>query len=173
MCSWETPFFAYVTSFYWINVALYLWSNKLTCKVFLGEKQFECIECKATFKFFFQHLWLLYVFLVRMTACTIILSDFPGIKNLNGLNDLNSLNNLRGLNDLNSLISSKKTLFQRKKNLFLMVCYFYYLKKSLKVKILRKKNILRCFANWTIDGAQHWFNKNWLGRQKMGFLRNT
>ena len=36
-----------------------------------------------------------------------ILSDFPGIKNLNGLNDLNSLNNLSGLNDLYSLISSK------------------------------------------------------------------
>ena len=37
-----------------------------------------------------------------------ILSDFPGIKNPNGLNDLNSLNNLSGRNDLNSLISSKK-----------------------------------------------------------------
>ena len=36
-----------------------------------------------------------------------ILSDFPGIKNLNGLNDLNSLNNLIGFNDLYSLISSK------------------------------------------------------------------
>ena len=37
-----------------------------------------------------------------------ILSDFPGIWNLSGLNDLYSLNNLRGLNDLFSLISSKK-----------------------------------------------------------------
>ena len=35
------------------------------------------------------------------------LSDFPGIRNLSGLNDLNSLNNLSGLNDLNSLLSSK------------------------------------------------------------------
>ena len=37
-----------------------------------------------------------------------ILSDFPGIRNLSGLNDLNSLDNLGGLNDLSSLISSKK-----------------------------------------------------------------
>ena len=36
-----------------------------------------------------------------------LLSDFPGIKNLNGLNDLNDLNNLSGLNDLDSLFSSK------------------------------------------------------------------
>ena len=26
MCSWETPFFAYLTSFYWIDVARHLWS---------------------------------------------------------------------------------------------------------------------------------------------------
>jgi hypothetical protein len=37
-----------------------------------------------------------------------ILSDFPGIRNLRGLNDLYSLNNLGGLNDLFTLISSKK-----------------------------------------------------------------
>ena len=30
-----------------------------------------------------------------------ILSGFPGIRNLSGLNDLYSLNNLGGLNDLN------------------------------------------------------------------------
>ena len=41
-----------------------------------------------------------------------ILSDFPSIKNLNGLNDLNSLNNLSGLNELNSLISSKNLYFK-------------------------------------------------------------
>ena len=29
------------------------------------------------------------------------------------------------------------------------------------------------FAKWTIDGVQHQFNKNWLDRQNMGFLRNT
>jgi hypothetical protein len=28
-------------------------------------------------------------------------------------------------------------------------------------------------AKWTIDGVQHQLNKNWLGRQKMEFLRNT
>ena len=36
-----------------------------------------------------------------------ILSDFPGIRSLNGLNDLSSLKSLSGLNDLYSLISSK------------------------------------------------------------------
>jgi hypothetical protein len=39
-----------------------------------------------------------------------ILSDFPGIKKLSGLNDLYSLNNLGGLNDLFSLISPKKIM---------------------------------------------------------------
>ena len=39
-----------------------------------------------------------------------ILSDFPGIRNLSGLNDLNSLNNLGGLIDLSSFNSSKKLL---------------------------------------------------------------
>ena len=29
------------------------------------------------------------------------------------------------------------------------------------------------FAKWTIDSMQHQFNKNWLDRQNMGFLRNT
>jgi hypothetical protein len=40
-----------------------------------------------------------------------MLSDFPGIQNLNGLNDRHGLNNLSGLNDLHSLILSKKALF--------------------------------------------------------------
>jgi hypothetical protein len=43
-----------------------------------------------------------------------MLSDFPGTKNLSGLNDLNRLNNLSDLNDLHSLISSKKLYFKAK-----------------------------------------------------------
>ena len=35
-------------------------------------------------------------------------SDFPGIRNLSGLNDLNSLHSLSGLIELSSLNSSKK-----------------------------------------------------------------
>ena len=77
MYSWETLHFAYLTSFFQINVARHLWSNLQKCKVFFGGKEFDCIECKAIFK------------------------------NLNGLNDLSGLNNLSGLNDLYSLISSK------------------------------------------------------------------
>ena len=29
------------------------------------------------------------------------------------------------------------------------------------------------FANWTIGGPQHQFDKNWLDRQNIGFLSNT
>ena len=47
-----------------------------------------------------------------------MLSDFPGIKNLSGLNDLNSFNNLSGLNDLYSLISSKNLYFKVKMYIF-------------------------------------------------------
>ena len=58
-----------------------------------------------------------------------ILSDFPGIKHLNGLNDLNSLNNLSGLNDLYSLILSKNLNFKVKMYI-LMGCYFLLLEKG-------------------------------------------
>ena len=84
-----------------------------------------------------------------------ILSDFPGIKNLNGRNDLS------GLNDLYSLISSK--IFTLKKNIyFWWVVIFYYLKKAPKSqnnsKFIKEQEI---WTNWTIDGAQHQKNKNW------------
>ena len=39
-----------------------------------------------------------------------MLSDFPGIWNLSGLNDLYSLKNLSGFNDFFSLVSSKNLL---------------------------------------------------------------
>ena len=63
----------------------------------------------------------------------------------------------------------QKNFILKKKNVyFLWFVTFYYLKKAPKSQNLEKKNILRCFANWTIDGVQHWFNKNWLGRRKNG-----
>ena len=71
MCSWETHIFAYHTSFYWNNVLRHLWSNLQTCKLFWGEKEYECIKCKGTFKHFLKHFWLLYALLVKMTACTL------------------------------------------------------------------------------------------------------
>jgi hypothetical protein len=91
-------------------------------QTFLEGKQFECIKCKASFKFFFLNIWLLYAFLVLY-----ILSDFPGIKNLNGLNDLNSL------------ISSKKLYFKENMYIFDGLLLFITWKWPLKVKILRKK----------------------------------
>ena len=61
-----------------------------------------------------------------------ILSDFPAIKNLNGLNDLNSLSNLSGFNDLYSLISLKNLYFKAKIYVYDGLLLFG-LKKALKV----------------------------------------
>ena len=102
-----------------------------------------------------------------------ILSDFSGIKNLNGLNDLNSLNNLSGLNDLYSLISWKT--FNLKKNMyFWWFVIFYFLKKAPKSqnnsKFIKEQDIL---TNWTIDGDQHQKIKNWWIWHKNAFLMNT
>ena len=51
---------------------------------------------------------------------------------------------------------------------------FYYLKKAPKLqnksKFIKEQDVL---TNWTIEGAQHQKNKNWLDRQYIGFLRNT
>ena len=58
---------------------------------------------------FFMHFWWEW----QLAFC--ILSHFPDIKNLNGLNDLNSLS---GLNDLNNLISSKNLYFKVKMYIF-------------------------------------------------------
>jgi hypothetical protein len=60
---------------------------------------------------------------VKKQLALYILSDFPGIKNLN------SLNNLSSFNDLYSLISSKNLQF-KEKYIFLMVCYFLLLEKG-------------------------------------------
>ena len=77
MCSWETHILVYLTSFYWNNVARHLWPNLQTCKKNLWRKEFECTKCEATFKKRFQHFWLLYASLVRMTACTLHVKWFP------------------------------------------------------------------------------------------------
>jgi hypothetical protein len=50
------------------------WYVKVQKKIW--KKEFECTKCKATFKFLFQHFWLFYAFLVRMTACTLHLNWF-------------------------------------------------------------------------------------------------
>ena len=55
-----------------------------------------------------------------------------------------------------------------------MFVTFYYMKKALKSRNYSKIiNEHELFTNWTIDGAQHQKNKNWLDRQNIGFLRNT
>ena len=129
MCCSVVLNFAYLTSFYFFYVARHLWSNLQTCKLFLGEKDFECTKCKANFKFFFNIFGFFMPFWWEWQLALYILSNFPGFKNLNGLNDLTSLNNISGLNDLNSLISSKN-LYCEEKWIFLMVCYFLLLEKG-------------------------------------------
>ena len=100
---------------------------------FWGEKEFECIKCKATFKFFFQcSMGILMLFCFQ------------------------------------ALIKGKYTSF----------CWgFFYIllletppKTQNTSKFTKEQDL---FAKWTIDGIQHQFNKNWLGRQNLGFLRNT
>ena len=76
-------------------------------KSFFGKNSLNVSNVKLFSKIYFQHFWLFYAFWWEWQLAYYILSDFPGIKNLNGLNDLNSLNNLSGLNDLYSLILSK------------------------------------------------------------------
>ena len=140
---------------------------------FWWKKSLNVSNVKLLSIFFFNIFGFFMIFWWEWQLALYILSYFPGIKNLNGLNDLNSLNNLSDLNDLNSLISSKNLYFKVKKYFFngLLNCITW--KRFLKVKILRKRKNLWCFPNWTIDGTQDWFNKNWLDRQKCGFLRNT
>ena len=99
---------------------------RLICK---NSKSFFCKNSlnvqnvKPFSNFFFNIFGFFMPFWWEWQLALYILSDFPGIKNLNGLNDLNSLNNLRGLNDLYSLISSKN-LQLKEKCIFLMVgCY--------------------------------------------------
>ena len=67
-----------------------------------GEQFLFSISAKnlTVFGFFMPFWWEWQLALYK-------LSDFPGIKNINGLNDLNSLNNLSGLNDFYSLMSLK------------------------------------------------------------------
>ena len=41
MCCWEMLNFAYLTIFYFFDVARHLWSNLQTCKLFWGGKRFS------------------------------------------------------------------------------------------------------------------------------------
>ena len=66
--SWDSPIFAYLTSFYRINDARHLWSNLQKCEFSFWEKEYDCNKCKTTFKNFFhdygcflmpfRHFWM-------------------------------------------------------------------------------------------------------------------
>ena len=57
------------------------------------------------------------------------------------------------------------------------ICWFFYFlmqetaPKTQNISKFTKEQEM--FEKWTRDGMQHQFNKNWLNRPKMGFLRNT
>ena len=98
-------------------------------KSFFGKNSLNVSNVKLFSIFFFNVFGFFMPFWWEWQLALYILSDFPGIKNLNGLNDLNSLNNLSGLNDLYSCISSKN--FNLEKNIYiLMVCYYLLLEKD-------------------------------------------
>ena len=67
-----------------------------------------------------------------------------------------------------------QALIKGKIYIYLLVFYILLLETIPKTqntsKFTKEQDL---FAKWTIDGVQHQFNKNWLGRQKLGFLRNT
>ena len=103
--------------------ALYRMICKNT-KSFFGKNSLNVSNVKLFSKIYFQYFWLFYAFLVIRHLALYILSDFLGIKNLNGLNELNSLNNLSGLNNLYSLISSKNLYFKVKMYIFFGLSLF-------------------------------------------------
>ena len=76
MSSWETPFFANLTSSF-LNQCYVPSMVKIENKpTFLVEKEFECIKCKATFNFFSTFLCFLMHFWFKVKIKT----DELGIK---------------------------------------------------------------------------------------------
>ena len=134
--SWDSPIFAYLTSFYIINDARHLWSNLQKCEFSFWEKEYDCNKCKTTFKFFFSRFWVFFD----------AFSSF-----------------------LNELMLRAICYSICKKNW--MYILLETAPKTLNISKFTKEQEI--FAKWTRDGVQHQFNKNWLDRQKMGFLRNT
>ena len=107
-----------------------------------GKNSLNVSNVKLFFFFFFNVFGFFMPFWWEWQLALYILSDFPGIKILNGLYGHNSLNNL------NSLISSKKTLFKRKKNVyFWWFVTFYYLKKAPKSQNIERKKYSEMFCN--------------------------
>jgi hypothetical protein len=99
--------------FYFFDVAIG-WYVKVE-KKFFGKKTLNVPNVKLLSNFFFNIFGFFMPFWWEWQLALYMLSDFPGIKNLSGLNDLNSLS---GLNDLYSLISSKNLYFKVKMYFF-------------------------------------------------------
>jgi hypothetical protein len=133
--------------------ALYRMICKSSKKNF-GKKILNVPNVKLLSKFFFNNFGFFKPFWWEWQLALYILSDFPGIKNLSGLNDLNSFNNLSGLNDLYSLISSKH-LYSKVKSYWTIYCA-----------------LLVWFTYHHVKGAQHKKNKNWWISHKWAYLMN-
>ena len=58
--SWDSPIFAYLTSFYRINDARHLWSNLQKCEFSFWEKEYDCNKCQTTLNFFFSRFWVFF-----------------------------------------------------------------------------------------------------------------
>ena len=151
--------------------ALYRMICKSSKKNF-GKKSLNVPNVKLLSIFFFNIFGFFMPFWWEWQLALYILSDFPGIKNLSGLNDLNSLNNLSGLNDLFSLNSSKNLLSW---------CYHQQWHQndlfwSLNVEWIFKNPLycwfLALFLLEAVEGVQHQNNKNWWIRHKCPYLMN-
>ena len=129
MCCSVMLNFAYLTSFYFFMLRVIYGPICKHANFFFGKKILNVPNVKLISTFFLNIFGFFMPFWWEWQLALYILSNFPGFKNLNGLNDLTSLNNISGLNDLNSLISSKNLYFEEKW-IFLMVCYFLLLEKG-------------------------------------------
>ena len=143
-------------------------------QTFLGEKEYECIKCKGTFKIFFQHFWLFYAFLVRMTACTLHIKWFPWHQEPKWPQWPQQPQQPQWPQWPLQPHFMKKPFYLKKNMYFWWFVIFYFLKKAPKSqnnsKFIKEQYIL---TNWTIDGAQHQKNKNWWIWHKSAFLTNT
>ena len=82
MCSWERHFYAEFVRFNFFDVAC-------PAKSFLCKNSINVSNVKLFSIFFFNSFGFFIPFWWKCQLAFYILSDFPGIKNLNGLNDLN------------------------------------------------------------------------------------
>ena len=173
MCCQETHIFAYLTIFYWIDVVCHLWFNlgnntdSFFPPYFDFYGPFSSNVIQQTIKnihFYFKikiFWWNEAVEVIEVTEAVEVIETIEAIEVLDASKITQYLKY--------KLSFSPKRHKEAKnvENIFWKYLYIWY------IHTLFPPKKVCMFANWTIDGAKHCFNKNWYGRQKCGFLRNT